>query len=80
MKLKSEKMHDTYIFDVWAWMDGDNIAVLDPQVVANNPVYPCGPIIEIVIGKNDEDGVLPLLALDEDCVTAEELESLHSVV
>lgn len=32
--------NDTYIFDVGARVDGDNVAVLDPQVVANNTVYP----------------------------------------
>jgi hypothetical protein len=31
----------TYVFDVWARVDGDNITVLHPQVVANNPIYPC---------------------------------------
>ena len=74
------KMRDAYIFDIRAWVDGDNVAVLDPQVVANNSVYPRGPIIKIVIGENDQDSILPLLALDEDCVTTEELESLHGVV
>ena len=73
-------MHDTYVFDVRAWVYGDNVAVLDPQVVANNSVYPRRSIIEVVIGENDQHSVLPLLALDKYCVTAEELESLHGVV
>jgi hypothetical protein len=61
-------------------MDGNNIAVLHPQVVANDSVYPRGAIIEIVIGENDQDCVLALLALDEDSITTEELERLHGVV
>jgi hypothetical protein len=71
---------DTYVFDVGTRVDCDNIPVLDPQVVANNTVYPCGAIIKIVIGEYDENGVLPLLALDKDGVTTEELEGLHGVV
>jgi hypothetical protein len=73
-------MKSTYVFDVGARVDGDNITVLDTQVVANDTVYPRGAIIEIVVGKHDEDCVLPLLALDEDCVTTEQLERLHGVV
>jgi hypothetical protein len=71
---------NTYVFDVRARVDGDNITVLDTQVVANDTVYPRGAVIKIVVCKHDEDGVLPLLALDENCVTTEELESLHGVV
>jgi hypothetical protein len=37
-------------------------------------------IIELVICKNNQDGVFSLLSLDENCVTTEELESLHGVV
>jgi hypothetical protein len=32
--------HNTYVFDVWARVDADNITVLHPQVVANNTIYP----------------------------------------
>jgi hypothetical protein len=71
---------DTYVFDVRARVDGDNIAVLDTQVVANNTVYPRRAVVEVVVGEHDENGVLPLLALDEDGVATEELERLHGVV
>jgi hypothetical protein len=54
-------------------VDGDNITVLHPQVVADNTVYPRGAIIEIIICENDQDCVLALLALDQDSVTTEEL-------
>lgn len=70
----------TYVFDVRARVDGDNITVLDTQVVANDTVYPRRAIVEVVVGEHDKNGVLPLLALDEDCVTTEELERLHGVV
>jgi len=40
---------NTYVFDIRARVDGDNITVLDTQVVANDTVYPRGAIIEIVV-------------------------------
>jgi hypothetical protein len=40
MELGCGEMKRTYVFDVGARVDGDNIAVLDPQVVADNTVYP----------------------------------------
>lgn len=61
-------------------MNGDDVAVLHAQVVANDSVYPGAAIVEVVIGKNDQNGVFSLLALDKDCVTAEQLQSLHGVV
>jgi hypothetical protein len=54
-------------------VDGDNVAVLDTEIVPHNAIYPCRAVIKVVIGENDKDGVLPLLALDQNCVTAEEL-------
>lgn len=70
----------TYVFDIWARVDSDNIAVLDSQVVANDSVYPRRAIVEIVISENDEDGIFSLLALDKNGVATEELERLHGVV
>lgn len=37
-------------------------------------------IVEVVVGEDDEHGVLSLLALDEDSVATEQLERLHGVV
>ena len=71
---------NTYVFDVWARVDGDHITVLDSQVVANDTVYPCRAIVEVVICKHDQDCVLALLALNKYSVTTEELERLHGVV
>ena len=61
-------------------MDGDNVTVLDTQVVANDTVYPCGAIIKVVVRKHNQDCVLALLSLNKDGITAEELERLHGVV
>lgn len=61
-------------------MNGDHVAVLDTKVVAHNTVDAGAAIIEIVIGQDDQHSVLALLALHENCITTEELESLHSVV
>jgi hypothetical protein len=70
----------THVFDIRARMDGDDVAVLDAEVVANNAVQPGAAIIEIIVGQNNEDRVLSLLASDKDCVAAEQLERLHGVV
>jgi len=61
-------------------VDGDNIAVLDSQIVANDSVYPRRAIVEIVVCEHDQDCVLALLALDQHSVATEELERLHGVV
>src|SRR5689334_8270260 len=73
-------MMETYIFDIRARVDSDHIAVLDSEVVANDPIYASAAVIEVVISKNDQNGVFSLLALNKDCVTTEELERLHGVV
>ncbi len=61
-------------------MDRDDIAVLDAEVVANNAVQASATIIKIIVGKNDKNCVLSLLAPNENCVAAEKLERLHRVV
>ena len=61
-------------------MNGDNVTMLDTQIVANDTVYPCRAVIKVVVCKHNQDCVLALLALDKDGVTTEELERLHGVV
>ena len=61
-------------------MDSDNVAVLHTEVVAHNTVDTGASIIKVVIGQDDQHSVLALLALDQDCVTTEELKGLHGVV
>ena len=67
----------TYVFDIWAGLDGNHVTVLDSEVVANNSVDPGASIVELLISENDKNGIAPLLAADEDGVTTEELEVLH---
>ena len=43
-------------------MNGDDVAMLDTQVVTDNPVDPNTTIIQLIICKNNQDGVLSLLA------------------
>ncbi|KAJ6261999.1 LOW QUALITY PROTEIN: hypothetical protein Dda_2800 [Drechslerella dactyloides] len=69
-----------YVFDVWARVDGDNVAQSDSQVVSNNPVDSSAAIFQVVVCKDNHNGIPSLLALDEDCVATEELEGLHGVV
>jgi hypothetical protein len=61
-------------------VDSDDVAVLDTEVVADNTVDAGLTIFKIVVGENDQDGVLALLSLDQNSVATEELESLHGVV
>jgi hypothetical protein len=70
----------THVFNVRARVDGDDIAMLDTKVVANNAVDASLTILEIVISKDNQDSVLALLSLDQDRVATEELKSLHGVV
>lgn len=67
----------TYVFDVWARLDGDHVAVLDPEVVANDSVNASAPIVELLVSEDDENGVFPLLPTNENGVATEELEVLH---
>ena len=58
-------------------MDSNHVAVLDAEVVANNTVDAGAAVIKLIIGKDDEDGILSLLASYQDGITTEELEFLH---
>ena len=61
-------------------MDSDDIAMLDAQVVADNPVDAGTSIIKIIVGQHDQNGILALLAADKNGIAAEQLELLHGVV
>lgn len=54
-------------------MNGDNIAMLDPQIVPDHTVHPGTSIVQIIIRKHDENCVFPFLALDQDGIASEEL-------
>jgi hypothetical protein len=68
---------NTYIFDIGAGVDGDHVTVLDTQVVADNSVDTGAAVIELIVGEDDQDGVLSLLASNQDGVTTEELKGVH---
>jgi hypothetical protein len=70
----------THVFDVGAGVNGDNVTVLNTQVVTDHTVQTTAPVIEVIIAKDDEYGVLSLLASDENGVATEQLESVHGVV
>ena len=61
-------------------MDGDDVAMLDSKVVSHDTVHTCATIIKLIICQNNQNGVLALLSLDENCITTEELKSLHGVI
>lgn len=67
----------TYIFDIGTRVDGDHITMLDSEVVANNSVDASAAVIELIVGENNENGILSLLASNQDGVTSEELELVH---
>ena len=69
---------ETDIFDIGARVDGDHVTVLDAKVVADDSVDASAAVIELLIGKNDKDRLLSLLAADEHGVASEELERVHS--
>lgn len=63
----------TYIFDIWTWVDRDDVAMLDAEIAADNTVDAGTSVIKIIVCKNYQDGVPSLLALDQDCVSPKEL-------
>lgn len=67
-----------YIFDIWARVKSDHITVLDAEVVADHPVDAGASVIKLLIGKNNQNCVFPLLATNQDGIAAEELQGVHS--
>lgn len=61
----------THVFDIRARKDSDHVAVLDTEVVSYNSVNAGATVIKLLIGQDNEDGVLSLLASDKNCVTSE---------
>lgn len=67
----------TYIFDIGAWVNGNHVAMLYAEVVADNSVDAGAAVIKLLVGEDNEDGILALLAANQDGITAEELEFVH---
>jgi hypothetical protein len=63
----------TYVFDVWTRVNGDDVAMLDTEVAADNTVDTGASIIKIIVCKHDQDCIFSLFALDKNCVSSKEL-------
>ena len=61
-------------------MNSHDVAVLHAEIVAYDTVHTSAAIIQIIVGQHDQNGVLSLLALDQDGITTEQLQRLHRVV
>lgn len=61
-------------------MDGDDVAMLDTQVVAHNAIQAAAAVIEIIITEHDQNSIFSLFAANEDSITTEQLEGIHGVV
>lgn len=73
----SKKNNDTDIFDIGTRVNSNHVTMLDSQVVANDTVDTGAAIVELVVSKDNQDGVLSLLSSHEDSITTEELERVH---
>jgi hypothetical protein len=54
-------------------VDRDHVTVLHPKVVANDSVDSSTTIIELLIGENNQNGILSLLSSNENSVATEQL-------
>lgn len=54
-------------------MNGDDITMLDAQIVPDHTVHPGTSIVQVIISKHDENCVFSLLALDQDGIASEQL-------
>jgi len=54
-------------------MNGNDIAMLDSQIVPNHTIHTRTSIIQIIISKDDENGILALLSLHKHGITTEQL-------
>lgn len=63
-RMPSKRSLSTYVFDLRACMHSDDVTMLDAEVVSDNAVHASTSIIKVIIGQNDQDSILPLLAFD----------------
>lgn len=61
-------------------MNGNDVTVLDTQVVSHYTVQTTAAIIELIVTEDNKHGVLSLFASNQDGIATEKLESVHSVV
>ncbi|KAH3663657.1 hypothetical protein OGAPHI_005058 [Ogataea philodendri] len=65
--------------DLRTRMDGDNVSKSDSQIVSCHSVDFTNTIFDVVIGQDDQNGVLSLLTFDQRSVSTEQLQQLHGV-
>ena len=61
------------VLDVWAALDGHDVPETDPEVVPDDAVHADLVVSDGVVRQHDAHTLLPLLALEEDSVAAEQL-------
>ena len=63
--------------DLTGGVDGDDIAQLDTEVLANNLIHTDDTLGDIIIGDGDTDSIVASLAFNLNSVTTEKIELLH---
>lgn len=71
--IRRKEIIETYVFDIRAGMDGDDVAVLDSEIVSNDPVDTGTSVVKIIIGQNNQHGVLALFSFYQHGIASEEL-------
>lgn len=61
-------------------MNGDDIAMLDPEVMADDTVDSGTSIVKIVIRQYNQDCIFALFASDQNSIAPEKLKTVHGVV
>ena len=65
------------VLDVGAGLDGHDVTQAHAQVVPDDTVHPDLVVRHGLVRQHDTDALLPLLALEQDGVAAEELQLVH---
>lgn len=70
-------LRGTDIFDIGTRVDSDHVSMLDSEVMADNSVDSSTAIIELLVGKDNQNGIFSLLSSYQDGITTEELKGVH---
>lgn len=70
----------SYIFDIGARMNGNRVAVLNTEIMSHDTVNAGTPVIQVIICKNNQNGILAHFTPDQDRVASEKLQGLHGVI
>ena len=65
------------VLDVRTFRDRDDVAETNSEVVSDDAVHPDLLAGDGVVAEDDADGLLPLLALQQDRVASEQAEFVH---